>query len=81
MIVHEACKTGGFGAEIAAIVAEKAFDYLDAPIQRVAGLDTPVPFSPKLEKYVIPDEKDIWVTALELMGMEAKEYPWETVTE
>ena len=70
MVVHEACRTGGFGAEIAAIVAEKAFDYLDAPIKRVAGLDSPIPFHPKLEDHVIPNENDIKVAALEIMGKE-----------
>jgi len=70
MIVHEACKTGGFGAEIAAIVAEKAFDYLDAPIKRVAALDSPIPFNPKLEDYVLPNENDIIAGAQELMGKE-----------
>ena len=49
VIVHEACLTGGFGGEIAAIVAGEGFDLLDAPIVRVAGPDTPVPFSPVLE--------------------------------
>ena len=73
MIVHEACKTGGFGAEIAAIVAEKAFDYLDAPIKRVAALDSPIPFNPKLEDYVLPNENDIIRGALELMGKELPE--------
>ena len=70
MIVHEACKTGGFGAEIAAIVAEKALDYLDAPIKRVAALDSPVPFNPRLENHVIPNEDNIMTAALELMGKE-----------
>jgi len=46
-------------AEIAAVVAEEAIDYLDAPIKRVAEPDTPIPFSPLLEKHVIPDEKSI----------------------
>jgi len=73
MVVHEACKTGGFGAEIAAIVAEKAFDYLDAPIKRVAALDSPIPFNPKLEDYVLPNENDIIRGALELMGKELPE--------
>ena len=68
MIVHEACKTGGFGGEIAAIVAEKALDYLDAPIRRVAALDSPIPFSPKLENHVLPNEEDIMTGAAELMG-------------
>jgi len=59
VIVSEDCKTAGVSAEIAAIVAEEAIDYLDAPIKRVAEPDTPIPFSPSLEQYVIPNEKTI----------------------
>lgn len=59
VVVSEDCKTAGVTAEIAAVVAEEAIDYLDAPIKRVAEPDTPIPFSPPLEKYVIPDEKTI----------------------
>ncbi len=59
VVVSEDCKTAGVSSEIAAIVAEEALDYLDAPIKRVAEPDTPVPFSPTLEKSVIPDEK--WI--------------------
>lgn len=59
VIVSEDCKTVGVSAEIAAIVAEEAIDYLDAPVKRVAEPDTPIPFSPPLEKYVIPSEKSI----------------------
>ncbi len=59
IIVSEDCKTAGVSAEIAAIIAEEAIDYLDAPIKRVAEPDTPIPFSPSLEQYVIPDEKAI----------------------
>jgi len=59
VIVSEDCKTAGVSAEIAAIVAEEALDYLDAPIKRVAEPDTPIPFSPPLEQYVIPNEKAI----------------------
>ena len=70
MIVHEACKTGGFGAEISAIVAEKGIDYLDAPIKRVTALDSPIPFNPKLEDYVLPNEDDIIREAFELTGKE-----------
>jgi pyruvate dehydrogenase E1 component beta subunit len=58
-IVTEDCKTGGVSAEIAAIIAEEAIDYLDAPVKRVAEPDTPIPFSPPLERFVIPDEKRI----------------------
>jgi pyruvate/2-oxoglutarate/acetoin dehydrogenase E1 component len=59
VVVSEDCKTAGVTAEIAAVVAEEALDYLDAPIKRVAEPDTPIPFSPPLEKHVIPDEKSI----------------------
>jgi len=59
VIVTEDCKTGGVSAEIAAVVAEEALDYLDAPVKRVAEPDTPIPFSPPLEQFVIPDEKSI----------------------
>jgi pyruvate dehydrogenase E1 component beta subunit len=59
VIVTEDCKTAGVSAEIAAIIAEEALDYLDAPIKRVAEPDTPIPFSPTLEQYVIPNEKSI----------------------
>jgi len=59
VIVSEDCKTAGVSAEIAATVAEEALDYLDAPIKRIAEPDTPIPFSPTLEKSVIPDEKSI----------------------
>ncbi|KPV64218.1 MAG: pyruvate dehydrogenase subunit beta [Candidatus Bathyarchaeota archaeon BA2] len=58
-IVTENCKTAGVSAEIAAVVAEEALDYLDAPIKRVAEPDTPIPFSPPLEQFVIPNEKSI----------------------
>jgi pyruvate dehydrogenase E1 component beta subunit len=59
VIVSEDCKTAGISAEIAALVAEEALDYLDAPIKRVAEPDTPIPFSPPLEQFVIPNEKGI----------------------
>lgn len=59
VVVSEDCKTTGVSAEIAATVAEEALDYLDAPIKRVAEPDTPIPFSPTLEKTVIPDERSI----------------------
>jgi pyruvate dehydrogenase E1 component beta subunit len=59
VIVSEDCKTAGVSDEIAASVAEEALDYLDAPIKRLAEPDTPIPFSPTLEQYVIPNEKSI----------------------
>jgi pyruvate dehydrogenase E1 component beta subunit len=55
MIVHEACQTGGFGGELAAVIADsEAFFHLDAPIRRVAGLDVPIPYNPVLEANVVP---------------------------
>ncbi|HWR05881.1 alpha-ketoacid dehydrogenase subunit beta [Sporomusa sp.] len=59
VIVHEAVKTGGFGGEIAAIVAEEGMDLLDGPIKRVAMPFAPIPFSPALESIVIPSEEQI----------------------
>ena len=59
VVVSEDCKTAGVSAEIAAIVAEEALDYLDAPIKRVAEPDTPIPFSPSMEQFVIPSENSI----------------------
>jgi len=59
VIVEEAAKTGGFGAQIAAWLAEELFDELDAPIQRVASKDVPIPFSPPMEEFVIPNVGDV----------------------
>ena len=59
IVVSEDCKTAGVSAEIAAVVADEAIDYLDSPIRRIAEPDTPIPFSPPLEQFVIPDEKSI----------------------
>ncbi len=60
IIVHEACKRGGFGGEVAAEVMEsEAFDYLDAPIKRVAGKNIPIPYCMELEKSAVPQVDDI----------------------
>lgn len=59
VVVHEAQKTGGVGGEVSSVIMEEAFDYLDAPVLRCAGLDVPIPFSPDLEKIVVPDEQKI----------------------
>jgi len=68
LIVHQACKTGGFGAEIAAMVAEEGFEFLIGPIRRLGALDVPVPFSPKLEDYVLPNEQKIVKEIMEMVG-------------
>ncbi len=59
LIAHEAVKIGGLGSEVAAVVAEEALDYLDAPIVRVGAKFTPVPFSPTLEEAYRPKVEDI----------------------
>ncbi len=59
VIVHEGCKRAGIGAEIACDIMEEAFDFLDAPIERVGALNVPVPYSAPLENAVIPDEESI----------------------
>lgn len=59
VIVHEACLTGGFGAEVSAMVMEKAFDWLDAPVIRVAAQDVPIPYNDRLETEVIPSQARI----------------------
>lgn len=66
VIVHEAVGTGGFGGEVAAVIADKAFDYLDAPVKRVTAPDTPVPFSPVLEQAFIPQPDKIVAAVKEL---------------
>jgi pyruvate/2-oxoglutarate/acetoin dehydrogenase E1 component len=59
LIVHQACTTGGFGAEIAAMVSHEGFELLVSPIRRLGSLDVPVPFSPELENFVVPSEQRI----------------------
>jgi 2-oxoisovalerate dehydrogenase E1 component beta subunit len=59
LVLHEDVHTGGFGAEIAATIAEEAFEDLDAPVKRITAPDTPVPFSPALEAAFIPQVDDV----------------------
>jgi len=67
LIVHEACKTGGYGGELAAVLAgSEAFDYLDAPIMRLAGLDMPIPYNRELEYHAVPQVENIVEKAREL---------------
>jgi pyruvate/2-oxoglutarate/acetoin dehydrogenase E1 component len=66
LVVHEDTRTGGIAGEIAAIVMERAFDDLDAPIRRVTSLDTPVPYAPELEEYFRPNAAKVAAAAREL---------------
>lgn len=64
LITHEAPLTGGFGGELAAVIAgSEAFDYLDAPIRRLAGRDIPIPYNRNLERAAVPQVEDIVVAA------------------
>ena len=67
LIATEETKRGSYAGEISAMIAEEYFDYLDAPVVRVASLNTPIPFSPVLESYVIPDYEDILKGAREIL--------------
>lgn len=67
LVVYQACKTGGFGAEVAAMVAEEGFNYLISPVRRLASLDVPVPFSPILENVVVPNEQKIVKEVLDMV--------------
>ena len=59
VLIEEACRTGGVGAEVAAIIGEECMDALEAPIKRVAAADLPIPASPELEAHVLPGARDI----------------------
>jgi pyruvate/2-oxoglutarate/acetoin dehydrogenase E1 component len=59
VVVEEDNLTGGWAGEIAAIVAEEAFFWLDAPVKRVSAPDTPVPFAPVMEQFYVPSEERI----------------------
>jgi pyruvate/2-oxoglutarate/acetoin dehydrogenase E1 component len=67
LVLHEDTRTGGFGAEIAATIAEEAFEDLDAPVVRITAPDTPVPFSPPLEKAFIPQVDGVAKALKELL--------------
>lgn len=68
LVVHEAVRFGGLGAEIAAQIQERAFDYLDAPVGRVGAPFSPVPYSPPLEAHYMPDAEQIAAGVRELLG-------------
>lgn len=72
LIIHEAPVTGGFGGELAAVIAgSEAFDYLDAPIQRLGGRDIPIPYNRTLERAAVPQVEDI-VAAARALALEGK---------
>ena len=66
LVLHEDTRTAGFGAEIAATIAEEGFEHLDAPVRRLTAPDTPVPFAPALEKRFIPQTEDVLALLKEL---------------
>ena len=69
LVVHEAVRFGGIGGEIAAQISEQVFDYLDAPVGRVGAPFSPVPFSPGLEKFYVPNAETIVTQTRALLGL------------
>ena len=67
LLLYEASRTGGIGGELAAIIAEEAFEYLDAPVTRVASLDSPVPYAPPLEAAFLPSVDKVVAAAKKLV--------------
>jgi 2-oxoisovalerate dehydrogenase E1 component beta subunit len=68
LVVHEDTRTGGIAGEIATVIGEHAFEWLDAPVLRVTALDTPIPYSPPLEDYFLPQVDDVMTAARYLAG-------------
>jgi pyruvate/2-oxoglutarate/acetoin dehydrogenase E1 component len=68
VVAHEAVTRMGFGAEVAAILQEKAFDWLDAPIERVGAKFAPLPFSPAMEQFVVPQVADVLAAIRKTVG-------------
>ena len=68
MIAHEATRSCGVGAEVAALIGEEAFEDLDAPVRRLTAPDVPIPFSPPLEQAVLPGLADMKEAAHELLA-------------
>jgi pyruvate dehydrogenase E1 component beta subunit len=68
IITDEEVKRAGCSAEIAALIAEECFDALDAPVKRVAAANVPMPFSPELEKLVVPKADDLVAAVRQLLG-------------
>src|SRR5437016_1185111 len=66
ILLHEDTRIGGFAGELAAVISEEAFEYLDGPIRRITAPDTPVPYSPPLEEFFLPKVSDVVRVAREL---------------
>jgi len=66
ILLHEDTRIGGFAGELAALISEEAFDYLDGPIRRITAPDSPVPYSPPLEEFFLPKAADVIRVAREL---------------
>jgi 2-oxoisovalerate dehydrogenase E1 component beta subunit len=66
ILLHEDTRTGGMAGELAALISERAFEDLDGPIVRITGPDTPVPFSPPLEEYFLPNARNVIEAARKL---------------
>ena len=69
VVIEEAWRTGGFGAEVASRIQEEAFDHLDGPVGRVGGADVPSPYAGKLEASVIPSPEKVADAVSDLFGM------------
>ncbi len=67
MVVHEDTLTAGFGAELAASITENCFESLDAPVRRIAAKDTPIPYHPNLENYILPTREKIYESLKQLL--------------
>ena len=68
VVAHEAVTRGGFGAEVAAVIQYGAFDWLDAPIERVGAKFTPLPFAPVMEEWVVPHSNDVLQAIYKTVG-------------
>jgi pyruvate dehydrogenase E1 component beta subunit len=72
VVAHEAVTRMGFGAEVAALVQYAAFDWLDAPVERVGARFAPLPFAPVMEEYVIPHDSDVLQAVYRTVGSDGK---------
>ncbi len=68
VVAHEAVTRMGYGAEVAAVVQHQAFDWLDAPIERVGAKFAPLPFAPAMEEYVVPHQADVYDAIMRTVG-------------